>query len=118
MDLNKREYRGLLFLWSPLPAALTLEDTQIRYKRIVDRIYQNPIKAEREDSTRILSWIVCAKRPLKWHEIQGLLSIKLEDRTVDFEEQRLRVDMKDLCGSLVEIHRGNTIELVHLSAKL
>ena len=91
---------------------------RISYERIVERIYRNPVVAEWQVAERLLGWIVCAKRALKWHEIQGAVSIGLKDRTVDFDERRLRIDMKDICGSLVEIHPEDTIELVHVTARL
>ncbi len=89
-----------------------------RYERIAHRVFDNPIEPEREDAQRILSWVICARRPLKWHEFQGgIFSIDTDLQTVDFEDRRLRVTSKDLCGSLIEIRPGETIELVHRSAK-
>ncbi|KAL9064863.1 MAG: hypothetical protein Q9161_008605 [Pseudevernia consocians] len=82
------------------------------YERIAHRVFENPIESEREDAQRILSWVVCARRPLKWHEFQGgIFSIDTDSQTVDFEDRRLRVTSKDLCGSLIEIRPGDTIEL-------
>jgi hypothetical protein len=55
---------------------------------------------------------------LQWHEIQAIFSIDLDLGIVDFAGRRLRgVDIKDLCGSLVEISSGRAIELVHHTAK-
>ncbi|EMD96161.1 hypothetical protein COCC4DRAFT_55683 [Bipolaris maydis ATCC 48331] len=45
------------------------------------------------------------------------VSINLEDQTVDWERDQLRVDSKDLCGSLVNIHADGTVVIVHHSAK-
>lgn len=87
------------------------------YARIVDSIFNNPENPDYEDAERLLGWLICAKRPLKWHEIQGAISIDSSDQSVDFENRQLRVDSKDLCGSLVEIHLDETIELVHLTAE-
>lgn len=67
---------------------------------------------------KILGWMVCAKRPLKWHEIQGAVSMDLEERTIDFDERKLRVHIQDLCGSLVLILPGDRVELVHSTAKM
>jgi hypothetical protein len=61
--------------------------------------------------------VVCAKRPLKWLEIQGALAIDLVRGIVDFEGRCLRDDIKDLCGCLIEI-QDDTLELVHTTAKL
>lgn len=87
------------------------------YARIVDNIFKDPENPDYDDAERILGWLICAKRPLKWHEIQGAISIDSRNQSVDFENRQLRVDSKDLCGSLVEVHRDETIELVHQTAK-
>lgn len=59
----------------------------------------------------MLSWLVCARRSIKWREIQGAKSIDVETQCIDFERLQLRVDSKDLCGSLVEIRSDGTVEL-------
>jgi hypothetical protein len=87
------------------------------YARIVHRVFTEAEPAEKEDAGKLLGWLVCAKRPLKWHEIQGAWSFNTDTRTFDYEERRLRTDSKELCGSLVEIHHGGVIDLVHLTAK-
>ena len=74
-------------------------------------------ESERQDSKQLLGMLACAKRSLKWTEIQGAVSIDMENRTVDFEGQRFRIDSKTLCGSLVEIRRDGSVELVHVTAK-
>jgi len=66
----------------------------------------------------LLNWLVCAKRSMKWYEIQGAKSIDVEEQSVNYRKLRFRVDSKDLCGSLVEIRFDGTVELVHLTAKL
>ena len=54
---------------------------------------------------------------MKWYEIQGAVSIDPEQQTVDYDNRCLHVDVKDICGSLVEIHDGITVDLVHLTAR-
>ena len=66
---------------------------------------------------KLLSWVVIAKRPLKWHEIQGAVSINMEEKIVDFDNRQLRTHLQDLCGSLIEILPGEQIQLVHGTAK-
>jgi hypothetical protein len=56
-------------------------------------------------------------RPLKWYEIQGAASIDLARKEVDFERLRVRVSIKDLCGSLVHVDSQDNIELVHSTAR-
>ena len=58
-----------------------------------------------------------AKRPLKKHEIQGFCSMN-EVGNVDHENHSLRDDIKDLCGSLVEVYSADTIEFVHTTVKV
>lgn len=65
----------------------------------------------------LLRWLVLARRPLKWREIQVLKSINLHAQCVDFERQMRVTSAKDLCGSLVDIREDGTVELIHLTAK-
>ena len=87
-----------------------------RYDRIVNRISTNPIQAQKVQAMCILGWTVCARRPLKIYEIQGAVSIDLDGMTVDFDSRRLREDVRELCGCLVDVRDG-TLELVHTTAK-
>ncbi|KAH0537608.1 hypothetical protein FGG08_005600 [Glutinoglossum americanum] len=87
------------------------------YARIIHRVFTEAQPSEREDAAKLLGWLVCARRPLKWHEIQGAWSFDSDTQTFDYEERRLRTDSKELCGSLVEIRNGGVIDLVHLTAK-
>jgi hypothetical protein len=69
----------------------------------------------------LLSWLAFAKRPLKLREIQVLKSINMENRDVDFDRRKFQEPqrrIKDLCESLVEIEEDQTVNFVHLSAKL
>ena len=81
-------------------------------------IRKKPVRDQREGALRLLGWLVCAKRPLKLHEVQTMKSINLEQRTVEFERRRFRVDPKDLCESLVDVRPDGSIELVHLTARV
>jgi hypothetical protein len=84
----------------------------------VERIERNENVAERDQALTLLGWVVTAKRPLTWPEIQGAVSIDIEDQIVDFDERSLVVDIGALCGSLVEKLPGDRIELVHTSARM
>ena len=61
--------------------------------------------------------MVCARRALKWHEIQAAVSMNPEGQTIDFDERKLRVHIKDLCGSLIQLLPEDQVELVHSTAK-
>lgn len=84
----------------------------------MDRILSNPNSAERAVARRLLGWVVCAKRPLKWHEIQCAVSIDLKEESVDFDARRLRINARELCGSLLEIRPGDRVDLVHRTARM
>ena len=79
---------------------------------------KNPNTAEREQAQKLLSWIVCSKRPLKWHEIQGAMSIDILEESIDFDARQLRIQARDLCGSLVEVYPGDRVEFVHNTARM
>ena len=81
-------------------------------------ILNKPVRAEREEAIMLLGWLVCAKRPLKFHEVQTMKSINLKKRAVEFGRRHFRVDPKDLCESLVDVRPDGSIELVHLTAKV
>lgn len=70
-------------------------------------------------SKKIFGWLACAKRPLGWHEIQAALSIVIDDSgsvSIDYEKRRLQVDIRDICGSLVQ-KLGNNVLFVHSTVK-
>ncbi|GAW21808.1 hypothetical protein ANO14919_113330 [Xylariales sp. No.14919] len=95
------------------------------YERVAVRIFETSSTAEREDAMKMLSWITCARRLLRWREIQSLFCIDPVEGDVDYEERRLRVTCKEICGSLIDIHHateGKTgpediIKIVHETAR-
>ncbi|KAI1091079.1 putative zinc finger protein [Rostrohypoxylon terebratum] len=89
---------------------LTINDA---YRRIFQQIPQEAL----EETKRLLGWLVCAKRPLQWHEIQVMKSVNLKDKSLDFDQQSFMKSPKELCGSLLETRSDGTIELIHLTAK-
>ena len=82
------------------------------------RIVQQAPQAAMQDILCVLGWLVCAKRPLTWHEIQVMKSINLDEQCVDFERHGFVKSPEDLCASLIETRSDGTIEFVHLTAKL
>jgi len=67
---------------------------------------------------KLLGWMVCAKRPLKWREIQAAVSIDAEKETIDFFNEKIRGSVEDYCGSLIRVLSGDRVELVHTTAKM
>ncbi|KAF2261162.1 C2H2 domain-containing protein [Lojkania enalia] len=93
------------------------KDLAQAYERIVTRIKRNAPQAEWEIAKKLLGWMVCAKRQLTWKEIQVVLSINLDDQTIEYDNRRLRTHIHDICGSLVHLS-GDRVQLVHGTAKL
>ena len=87
------------------------------YERIMVRIRRQNPEALDSDILKLLGWLVCAKRPLRWREIQGMKAIDLEEQRVDFDRGSFLVGSKDLCESLVEDRLDGRVELVHSSVK-
>ncbi|KAK8084664.1 hypothetical protein PG997_005935 [Apiospora hydei] len=87
------------------------------YSRILQRITDGLPDDTIKTIEQLLGWICCAKRPLKWYEIQVAASIDLHSETVIAEGRRLADDAKDLCASFVEVHDDQTIEFVHSTVR-
>ncbi|KAJ3579076.1 hypothetical protein NPX13_g1491 [Xylaria arbuscula] len=87
------------------------------YSRIMERIAADAQGGAMEDVLRLLGWLVCAKRPLKWHEIQAMNSTMLEEQCISLERYSFIKSPKDLCASLVETQEDGTVEFVHLTVK-
>ncbi|KAL6886288.1 hypothetical protein HDV57DRAFT_383350 [Trichoderma longibrachiatum] len=66
---------------------------------------------------RLLGWLVCAKRPLKWHEMQSILSYDPDQQKVDFDNKMLRQDASKYLGSLVHVLEGGHMRIVHSTAR-
>ena len=94
--------------------------SRLSYGRIILRIrnISNPKQGERIHS--IFKILISARRTLKIYELQGALTIKAEDQSIDFEQRRIR-DLKEYlqtkCGPIVKIAPSGDVELVHSSAK-
>ncbi|KAM0421485.1 hypothetical protein ACHAPT_010658 [Fusarium lateritium] len=70
-----------------------------------------------KESKLLLGWLVCAKRPLKWHEMQAILSFDPEEAKVDFDNLMLRHNVRKYLGSLVHVLDGDHIRLIHTTAR-
>ncbi|KAH8586238.1 hypothetical protein B0O99DRAFT_644911 [Bisporella sp. PMI_857] len=86
------------------------------YERILNRICQLRSGNISDQVRLVLGWIVCAKRPLRWREIQGALSINLDQQHIDYDK-KLLASPKELFGSLVELDSDGTVQLIHATAR-
>lgn len=89
------------------------------YRRILSRIKENTSRASMKDALALLEWLVLARKPLRWREIQVLKSMDLDQQSIDFHRQGFLVkDPRDICGSFVEVRDDGSVELIHLTARL
>jgi len=88
------------------------------YERILRRLERSLVSKQWDIVRKLLGWMVCAKRPLKWREIQAAVSIDPNEQTVDFDSRSLRSSVEEYCGSLIQVLSGDRVELVHTTAKL
>ncbi|KAI1311218.1 hypothetical protein F5Y03DRAFT_324179 [Xylaria venustula] len=104
---------ALLEELNPSKLPVTLDHV---YERILKRIFES-----RDDTSvkasirRILGWITCARRPLKWTEVQGAVCVDMEKQTLNYD-RKLSDSPDSLFASLVSI-REDTVELVHETAR-
>ena len=94
-----------------------------RYGRVISSVLENVPQKQKEIASKIIGWVTCAKRPLKWREIEASLSIDHTNSTLAYKRGELR-DCKWFCGSLVDLQSGETehvseaiITLVHETAR-
>ncbi|GAW14444.1 hypothetical protein ANO14919_038470 [Xylariales sp. No.14919] len=100
------------------------------YERVVFRILDCPKRSEkqREAAAKILRWLTCAIRPLRWNEIQCMCCIDPHSGVCNPKHRRVD-NCKTLCGSFVDVddvldRRLNTslqsnpvVSLVHSTAR-
>ena len=96
------------------------------HEAIITRLDSTLHKAHRELATKILTWVVCAVRPLRLPELQEILrfeirqessaSRSLDDYSDDDDLLYSEKDIELACGALV-MSRNGTLQLIHLSTK-
>jgi hypothetical protein len=65
----------------------------------------------------ILQLIISASRTLYVHEIQGALTINLDEQNVDFAGRHSKLPLDDICGSIIQVHSNGLVEMIHPRAK-
>ena len=65
----------------------------------------------------LMGWLVCAKRPLKLHEMQAILSYDPVGQMVNFDSKMLRHKLEKYLGSLVHVLDGGHIRIIHSTAR-
>ncbi|KAI1647683.1 uncharacterized protein F4817DRAFT_336508 [Daldinia loculata] len=89
------------------------------YGRNLYRIKTNSNKSKADVARRILLLMVCARRPLRWRELQAAISISPDDLALDIARRLPQdSDVTEMCGSLVEVLPGDRVEFIHITASL
>ncbi|KAI1410433.1 hypothetical protein F5Y13DRAFT_167760 [Hypoxylon sp. FL1857] len=104
---------NLLYELDPSKLPVKLDDA---YSRILHRITENKPLDLAQEIWMVLGWIVCAPRPLRWREIQGAVSLDIENQEIN-HERRFLDSPKDLFASLIEVQLNDAVELIHGTAR-
>ncbi|PGH01881.1 hypothetical protein AJ80_08953 [Polytolypa hystricis UAMH7299] len=86
------------------------------YERILRRVFESRGDHIVNYIRHILGWIVCARRPLRWREIQGAVCIDMENQHLD-NDREMSDSPKGLFASLIELQADGTVDLVHGTAR-
>ncbi|KFA52172.1 hypothetical protein S40293_00599 [Stachybotrys chartarum IBT 40293] len=86
------------------------------YERILDRILESQGDHTVGHVREVLGWMVCARRPLRWREIQAAICIDLDNERIDYLRETSD-SPKGLFASLVEVQVDGTVQLVHETAR-
>jgi hypothetical protein len=109
MKSNRREIRKAL---GSLP--LALHDI---YKEALQRIWSQG-EEDAKLAMKLLTWTVCAKRPLTLLEVQHALSIETGDNDIDEDGITDEEILVSSCAGLVMVEpKSNVVRLVHHTAQ-
>ncbi|KAI2633104.1 hypothetical protein GGS26DRAFT_555304 [Hypomontagnella submonticulosa] len=86
------------------------------YARVLHRIAEDRPHILTNEIEKVLGWIGCAPRPLRWREIQAAVCLDIDNQEVN-HGRRLLDSPKELFASLVEHQPNDIVELVHGTAR-
>lgn len=72
--------------------------------------------ALKRELRKVLGWIVCAPRPLRWREIQAAVTIDVDEGRINMDKQLLE-SPKGLLVAFIEVRSNEMVELVHGTAR-
>lgn len=87
-----------------------------RYARIMARMTQGRSETTQKTVKKVLGWVACAPRPLRWREIQCAISIDL-DKEANNDGKRLVEEPKSLFSSFIELQANGMVDVVHGTAR-
>jgi hypothetical protein len=122
MDSHKCTFNVYSVDYTDVPRSGSILTTHHRYEKLLGVVKTQLLqKAEGEacwqKARLLLGWLVCAKRPLKWHEMQSILSYDPDKQKIDFDKEMLRQNVHRYLGSLIHVLDGDHIRIIHSSAR-
>lgn len=105
---SERSFKSAL---QDLPEGLTAT-----YERISQKIACRSVR-QKALAERILNWVVCARRPLRFDELKDAVAVDFDDVSWDRRKFSAETEGKrflHVCGNLVVFHeRDSTVRLAH-----
>ncbi|PMD60184.1 ankyrin repeat protein, partial [Hyaloscypha bicolor E] len=109
--IRKRLAKAIRTAIAKLPTGINIYD--YIYNDVMGRI-EGQLQDQEELAKQVLSWIMCAKRPLTITELQYALAIEVSDSKLDEENLPQLEDIVSVCTGLVTIdEESGIIRLVH-----
>ncbi|KAI0973656.1 ankyrin repeat-containing domain protein [Xylaria arbuscula] len=109
--IGKRSLKAVRTALKELPSGSNAIDQA--YMNAMNRI-ESQVPDEVDLAKQVLSWIVCAKRPLTTLELQHALAVEVGKPTIDPDNFPEVEDMISACAGLVTVdEESNVIRLVH-----
>ncbi|KAK3619537.1 hypothetical protein LTR56_023972 [Elasticomyces elasticus] len=87
------------------------------YARILDRLFKDAAAPRQKEVRRLIAWITCATRSLRWQEIQAAISLDFDLGRLDYASRQLVEDAKQLCGALVDELSNGEVVFVHSTVR-
>jgi hypothetical protein len=103
------------YVYDP-PTSSFASDT-FRYERIVENIKSRANGVKWRKAVQLLGWMACARRPMRWHEIQAAASIDPGEESLQYDLRKFRDQAQELCGALILELPGQRLTLVHTTAR-
>lgn len=72
---------------------------------------------QEELAKQVLSWITCAKRPLRTSELQEAVSVEAGESQIDKDNIPDIGDIISVCAGLVTVDKGGIIRLIHYTTQ-
>ncbi|KAI9773868.1 MAG: hypothetical protein M1840_006094 [Geoglossum simile] len=113
--MGKRSPKAVRAALTRLPSGSEAYDNA--YEDAIERI-QGQVTDQEELAKQVLSWIVCARRPLTTAELQHALGVEVGELELDEDNLPQIEDMVSVCAGLVTVdEESGIIRLVHYTTQ-